>query len=272
MLGFFWQLARFALRARLRRDDAALQFARQRIWDLEAGLRHYAACGPLQLPQTSLEQLIPDDEVATRISDWRLQDGGTAPYESFCLAAITRFLKPLCVFEIGTFRGQTTALFAQNTPPEAHIYTLDLQPAEIPALPQRPVGGDLRYIEKERVGELIDRCPSRSKITQRLGDSTRFDFDPYAGQCHLVFVDAGHAYPYVKSDTENAFRLLAPGGVILWHDYKPGCPGVVQALHETNADRPLQHIAGTSLVVHGLTQQLPPQRESHFVAAAPART
>ena len=92
------------------------------------------------------------------------------------------------------------------------------------------------------------RMPPR--ITQLHGDSATFDFTPYEDRCDLVFVDGSHAYEYTVKDTETAFRLKRPGGVIIWHDYGVW-EGVTRALEEferrTNAG--LKHIHGTSLVV-----------------------
>ena len=68
--------------------------------------------------------------------------------------------------------------------------------------------------------------PKRARIHELFGDSITFDYAPYLGQHDVVLVDAGHKYDHVKSDTQNALRLLsAEGGVIIWHDF-PNAPGV----------------------------------------------
>jgi hypothetical protein len=36
----------------------------------------------------------------------------------------------------------------------------------------------------------------------------------------LVVVDASHTYAAVFSDSMNAFKMIKPGGVIIWHDYE----------------------------------------------------
>jgi len=68
----------------------------------------------------------------------------------------------------------------------------------------------------------------------------------------MVFVDAGHTYRYVKSDTEKALKMLRPGGVILWHDYMQLLhPDVVQCLCEkAEVGLNIGHLRGTSLAVH----------------------
>lgn len=252
MIGTFWRLGRFAVRALAYRDAVGLQLARSLTWELDGRLRSYDTAGPLALPQVALQELVPDEALSVRVADMRSDDGGVSPYESFCLAAIARHVRPRCAFEIGTFRGQTTALLARHTEPEARIWTLDLPPAEVGHLTARPAEGDLKYIAKPRIGERFAGTPEGEKITQLLGDSMTFDFTPYHGRCDLVFVDGAHSYEFVRGDSETAFRLLAPGGVVLWHDYKPGCPGVLRALHEVAGSQPVRHVAGTSLAVYGL--------------------
>ena len=63
-----------------------------------------------------------------------------------------------------------------------------------------------------------------------------------------MFIDGSHSYDYVRNDTKKALEILAPGGVVLWHDFVPGWPGVMEYLDELGARLPLQRIEGTALV------------------------
>ena len=66
----------------------------------------------------------------------------------------------------------------------------------------------------------------------------------------LVYVDGGHSLPVVTKDTENAFRVLAPDGTIVWDDYFHLYPDVVSFL-DTLADQyPLHGIKGTNYVIY----------------------
>jgi hypothetical protein len=89
-------------------------------------------------------------------------------------------------------------------------------------------------------------------IQQFYGDSKQFDESPWAGACDLVFVDGSHARSYVESDSRKALRLVRPGGLVLWHDYRGAraVPGVYEALNGLAREVQLVHIAKTSLVVH----------------------
>ena len=50
-----------------------------------------------------------------------------------------------------------------------------------------------------------------------MGIKTNFDFTKFTekGPVDFIFVDAGHTYECVKSDTLNALQILSPKGVIL---------------------------------------------------------
>jgi predicted O-methyltransferase YrrM len=148
------------------------------------------------------------------------------PVESQVLAALTKHFNPTRIFEIGTYSGFTTLHFAYNTSDDAKIYTLDLPP-EGPA-PKTDVNhAQYSYddylvvkLSRENIQKRIYRAhPLEKKIIDVFGDSMYFDFTPYHDKMDLIFIDGSHAHAYVKSDTENAFKMLAPGGVIIWHDY-----------------------------------------------------
>jgi len=57
------------------------------------------------------------------------------------------------------------------------------------------------------------------KIVELTGNSLNYDFSPYFGKIDFIFIDGSHALKYVKSDTDNALKMLSKNGVIIWHDY-----------------------------------------------------
>jgi predicted O-methyltransferase YrrM len=156
------------------------------------------------------------------------------------------------VIEIGTFDGRTTINLALNAP-QSPVFTLDL-PADHPtrfAL----AAGEAQYVDKPAPGARFRQDgasvpDAAQRITQLFGDSATFDWLPHWGRAGLVFVDGSHAYDYVRADTATAMRLVAPGAVVLWHDYGVW-DGVTNALEEIEAAQRLglRHIRGTSLVV-----------------------
>jgi predicted O-methyltransferase YrrM len=136
------------------------------------------------------------------------------------LALITRSLAPQTIFEFGTFRGRTALNFALNSPEGTRVLTLDL-----PDGPDRTIAmataesSDAEIIRRSSTGTDYVGKDVVHKIDQLLGDSLSFDFSPYIGRADLVFVDGGHSYEVVSSDTANALRLVRPGGVVVWHDF-----------------------------------------------------
>jgi hypothetical protein len=132
------------------------------------------------------------------------------------------------------------------------VITLDL-PSDHIALHQL-APGERQYVDKPTPGERIRASTwpwsaYARRITQLHGDSATFDWSEHDGKAGLVFVDGSHAYEYVRKDSETALRLLAAGGMVMWHDYG-AWEGVTRALEELEAGRKLglRHVRGTSLV------------------------
>lgn len=156
--------------------------------------------------------------------------------ELVSLAYVMQVARPETVFEIGTFVGRTTRLFALNTPADTRVFTLDLPQSEV----SHGVGEDYRH------------TPEAAKIVQLSGDSRVFDYSPWHGTCDFVWVDACHEYPVVKSDSQAAFRLCRPGGWIGWHDYRHSkrFDGVTRAVQELKPSYPkLRHVKGTTMAL-----------------------
>lgn len=146
----------------------------------------------------------------------------TRPNETQTLAALVCHLQPKTIFEIGTYNGFTTLHFACNSPEDCKIYTLDLPPDFEPKDNKDYSYDDLMVVElskKNITRRVYKQDPTGRKITELFGDSKTFDFSPYHGTIDLVFIDGNHSYRYVQFDTENAFRMLSPNGVIVWHDF-----------------------------------------------------
>jgi predicted O-methyltransferase YrrM len=106
-----------------------------------------------------------------------------------------------------------------------------------------------------KAGSIFRESGYRDRITQLFGDSRSFDFTAWYGTVDLVLIDANHTYPFVKTDSENALRLVRPGGLVLWDDYVwlpeyPGCIGVAEYLHELSRSKQCFQIEGTRFAAH----------------------
>lgn len=177
--------------------------------------------------------------------------GNIQPYEIFVLLTILKSRDARKVFEIGTFDGRTTRNLAANVG-DGHVYTLDLPPSvEADKLKFHLDDLETPLILREKVGARYVGTPEQQRITQLFGDSATFSYEPYLGQMDLVFVDGSHSIDYVRSDTENAFRMIKPDGVVVWHDYGsefPDVPEFLDGLASANKAYCFLHMRHTLLV------------------------
>ncbi len=199
-----------------------------------------------RLPRVSIEELFPGIESAVvYLQAPLLQMGGNVwVNELVILSGLCHLLKPKQIFEIGTFNGRTTVNLAANSPDDAIVHTLDI-PHDHPAFAL--VSGEERFQLKANAGALYRNSPYASKVRQLWSDSAEFDPTPLAGQIDLAFIDGSHSYAYVENDTRKTMQMMAPGSVVLWHDYYPQYPEVARYLETLNWK--LYHIDTTSLVV-----------------------
>lgn len=200
---------------------------------------------PLQLPVRELTDLfggISQTQVTLSVSQIPLSEEMILPLrELVTVAAICNFFNPSTIFEIGTYTGMTTRLMAEHTNDSTRIYTLDL-PTEYGS----PSGN---------VGHEFHDSAARRKIIQLWGNSETFDFSPYFGRMDLVFVDGSHQYRFVQADSETAFKLLSPRGIIIWDDYGWGykdmdCADVARYLNRFASTGECFQIAGTRLAIY----------------------
>ena len=72
------------------------------------------------------------------------------------------------------------------------------------------------------------------------------------GKFDLIFIDGGHTYSIVENDSNKAFKMVKPRGIILWHDYVPGKTSdkdVVKYLNNISKDKKIFHIDSTLLFI-----------------------
>ena len=83
-----------------------------------------------------------------------------------------------------------------------------------------------------------------------MGNVFRSDLEEYLNNFDLIFIDGGHTYSIIENDSIKAFKMIKPGGIILWHDYVPGktsAKDVVKYLNKISKDKKIFHIENTSL-------------------------
>ena len=164
--------------------------------------------------------------------------GTQGPAGLIFIASLACTREARTIFEFGTFTGVTSLCLAESVP-GAEVHTLDLPSDEATLL-----GLDERDRSFRRGPPIL----GHPRVTQHFGDSASFDFSPWYERCDLIFIDGAHSFEYVRSDTQNAEKMLATGGVIVWDDYSRKWPGVVRYL-DSRTDLALYRVPQTHLVV-----------------------
>lgn len=181
--------------------------------------------------------------------------GGTSDAEAWILAVLAKSSKVM--FEFGTCTGKTSYLWAKNSPADSKVYTLTLPPEKL--VEYSDTKSDDSIATNNAMSEsvftkfLYTDTDVAHKVTQIFSDSKTYDETSLHNSCDLIFIDGSHAYSYIKSDSEKAFKMLKKGGLILWHDYDGvyrNNKDVYKYLNELSSTMKLHHVKGTTFVVY----------------------
>jgi predicted O-methyltransferase YrrM len=204
------------------------------------------------VPSVELSDIFPElreSSLNLVLSKFSRRGGNVSYGEIQTLCVLTAYLNPKDVFEIGTYDGWTTLHLALNTPEDAKITTLDLKSEDAPKTLLRLEEQDLKYINKPTIGDHYRNTDAEYKINQVCGDSAIFDFSPFHNAIDFMFIDGSHHFQYVKSDSENALKMIRSDGVIAWHDFLVW-PGVTDYILRLSKFLKIYHIKDTSLVIY----------------------
>ena len=169
--------------------------------------------------------------------------------EGIAIAYIIQGFKPKALFEIGTFDGFSTYHLAKNSPPDAIVHTLNL-PVDHSLSDYAHVYSLVEYHSDTETHERLKESDAAHKVVQHFGNSLEFDFSPFRGRIEFCFIDGGHSYHHLESDTRNAMDILAERGVIVWHDYNVQHRDIRRFLRALSLKHKLYHIEGTRLVIY----------------------
>ena len=190
----------------------------------------------LHLPEFSVEELFPGlNETPITVSSMPRGSWSTPITDQVMIAKLARLLRPKNILEVGSFRGYTARLLAENTASDCIIHALDINPDHGEAYIKSPLKSRIR----RHIGSLKDQPPESLK-------GISFDF---------VFVDADHQFEAVESDTRTIIPLLAEAGVLIWHDYSDwgwmsSWNRVPEFLQNLSKEIPILTIPGTTLALH----------------------
>lgn len=206
----------------VRRPTAAFAIVRSRLLPVDSTARRIASWRFGELPRVALVDLFPGIEgVEVNLVNTfdRRTNLSVDIHELVVLASVARFTNARNLLEIGTYDGNTTLNLAANAAPDATLTTIDLPldwngnfAIDVPKL-------KVNVTDRSRVGLQYKGTKYANRIRQVLADSATLDWSTLSPPFDFVFIDGCHHYDYVKRDTENALRVLKPGGVLAWHDY-----------------------------------------------------
>ena len=178
--------------------------------------------------------------------------GMTSDYEAWIISTLSKISKN--IFEFGTCSGKTTYLMGLNSPEDAKIISLTLNPNDVNEVKKNDVDNRISYrnIINESIYDkfMFSETTIEKKIQVIFQNSIDFDHNIFKNKMDLIFIDGGHTYSIVKNDTEKSFDMLKTNGIILWHDYVPGkksAMDVVKYLNNLAKTKKIYKIKNTSL-------------------------
>jgi hypothetical protein len=191
--------------------------------------------------------------------------GSLTTLEASMLISTLKIFKPKVVFEYGTFLGYSTSIFLKNTSKDCKVFSIDLGKDfncdELNNVDSNKIllndetnDNYLRIIQSKSgpiyIKKDIDK--ENKKLELIYGDSTKMSI-PSIGledKVNFVFVDGGHSYDIIKSDTYNALKMVKKG-IIIWHDYNSKIHGdVTKFVDEFAVTKKVFHIENTMLAFH----------------------
>lgn len=183
-------------------------------------------------------------------------DSQTSMLERAILISLLKIIKPRKVFEFGTYMGETTLMLAANS--EATVYSLDLDENLFETQTKLDEVETVNIKKKFPHRLAFQETPFESRIKTLLGDSTTFDFSPYFQRMGLILIDGGHHIDVVKSDTQQAFKMLQPDnpGCIVWHDYGNPNYQITEFLDNLAKEIDLYHVIDTGYVFYSTNGKL----------------
>ncbi len=193
--------------------------------------------GRLRLPVATLAEILgaPPPPIAFRY--FAPPPMNTGPNDLVPLCTLAAASGTQRILEVGCHLGAGTLSLATACP-SARIVTYDI-------LPQAGA-----FIVKSEPA-LRDRIERR--IVSFPSDAARLHAEP---PYDFIYIDGDHTAASVHADTELALEILAPGGLIVWHDYCHhggdwllGVNFVPEVLNVLATRLKLQHVEGTWLAV-----------------------
>jgi predicted O-methyltransferase YrrM len=191
--------------------------------------------GRLKLPVAAAEDFGPSAGSIELPVSYPLLAGEDAPLADLVfLLNLARGRQAKRILEVGTYRARTTCALHLNCP-NAEVISYDIQVLES------------AYRERiQKAANVQLRHASFSASAAELRRERPFD---------LIFVDGSHYFEHVLEDSRLALELMAPAGIVVWHDYRPNDfyrneLRVPEALTILSASTQIFAVAETMCAVH----------------------
>lgn len=175
-------------------------------YDIHTRRTYGQTYGRYGLPTLNILDLLPGlDET---IDPYTFLYGSAQPLDIALLRALAARYDTCRYLEIGCLRGESLANVAEIAD---ECVSLSLSEHEM-----RHLGYSDEIITNDHL--FSRNLPNVQCIGH---ESQTFDFSSFDNGFDLIFIDGDHTYEGIKTDTQNAFRVLRDKkSVIVWHDYK----------------------------------------------------
>ncbi|NEO71896.1 class I SAM-dependent methyltransferase [Moorena sp. SIO3H5] len=205
---------------------------------LDIDPRNSEFAGPYEIGYEHLSKLFPglDSQFVSLEVGPMIENGGISYTELAILAALTRWLQPKQVLEIGTFHGWTSHNLALQLSDDAELVTINLPDGRTPRLDSG--GWNARYFPVDKTPLFFEGRPTANRIKQIKEDTANLSAKDFQNKFDLIFIDGSHSFAYVENDTKLALSVANEQAIILWHDYgKPAhWAGVIEYLHRSSRE------------------------------------
>jgi hypothetical protein len=207
---------------------------------------------------------ILDKSINFKVDTPSVEIGGLSLLESSILVSLLKISKAKYIFEFGTYFGSTTKLFSQNTLNNSKIYTIDFDiKKQNPTISKIDIQNKkflrngkindqylIYLLKKKGPYKISNQRNMKKKIKLFKLDSRSLDVKKLKllNKFDLIFIDGGHDYETISSDTKKSLLMKKKDSIIVWHDYKSKIhTDVTKYLNNFNKKKNFFYIKNTML-------------------------
>ena len=202
---------------------------------LDIDSRNSEFAGPYEIGREHLFKLFPglDRQFPCLEVGAVIGSGGVSYADIAMLAALTLWLQPQRVLEIGTYQGWTSHNLALQLRGDAELVTINLPDGQTPRL--NSSGWNTKFFPGDKTPLFFEGRSTACRIKQIKEDTANLSAEDFSGKFDLIFIDGSHSYTYVENDTKLALSIANEQAIILWHDYGiPRWGGVTEYLLQSS--------------------------------------